>query len=108
VELHQLEVGQGGAGAARQQEADPQRSGRVRRAAPERRAAAGREHDRAGPHDTAVLADDADAAALVRPQAAGARALEDRHPAQADHEGGEVANHAAARRTASGVRDAAA
>ena len=48
VELHELEVGERGAGAAREQQADAQRARRVGRALPQRGRAAGGEDDRAG------------------------------------------------------------
>ena len=69
VELHELEVGERRAGAAREQQADAQRAGRVGRALPQGGRAAGGEDDRAGVDRAPVLADDADAAPVARPTA---------------------------------------
>ena len=110
VELDELEIGQRGAGGVGEQQPDAERARRVGRARPQRGRAARGQHGRPGADRPPVLEGDPDAAALVggRPQRGGARALEHQDPGLGDDDGRELADDAAARRAAAGVRDAAA
>ena len=119
VELDELEVGEGGAGRAGEQEAGAERARRVGGAAPERGGAAGGEDDGAGPEGAAVVGVEAgDASSGLgrepRRRAAGdaepcrAAALEHLDPRVLRDGRAELAEDAAAGRAPARVGDAAA
>src|SRR5580765_8762918 len=74
MELHELEVGDGGTPAKRHLDALADRAGRIRRAIPERRVSAGREHHRARAQRAGVR-DEADAPPVRHPERERALAL---------------------------------
>ena len=106
VELHELEVGERGAGAVGEREPLAERAGRVRRPLPERGVAAGREQRRARA-DGAAVGEHAGAAAVGLPERDDALVLDERDPRVLAHARGERGRDRLARLGAARVRDAA-
>jgi hypothetical protein len=106
MELDELEVGEARARLLGQEQPDPDRPRRVRRARPQRGGASRGDDRRPRADRPAVLADDAHhpPVGVRRPQPRGAGALEDRDALLLGDDRAELADDAAARRAAAGLR----
>jgi hypothetical protein len=107
MELHQLEVGQRGAGGMADEQPAPHGARRIGRARPKCRGASRGQHGRPGGHRVSVVAHQSDAAAVDRPQGACPAALEHGYPRVLGDQRRQLAGDPPSRRASPRVRDPA-